>query len=253
MLGKGSFGKVILVEETASGNKYAIKIMQKMSMNEDQMKNASDERQLLQQVDHPFVARLQFAFQSQEKLYMGMDYIRGGDLRFHLQTHMQRMNQGGTHDASPQQQQQQQEQQQQQQEEQQQQQQQQPTPLAAAAVAGGNMYPEVWENLGFKILQASNDEAAESPVQMRGLGAAQCQFYTAEITLAVAHLHKVGIMYRDLKPDNCIIGGDGHLQLVDFGLAKDEVHEQVGAAGTPQYIAPEVLMRHKERTPYDYR
>jgi serine/threonine protein kinase len=233
MLGKGSFGKVILVEETATGMKYAIKIMQKMSLNEDQMQNASDERQLLQQVNHPFVARLQFAFQSQEKLYMGMDYIRGGDLRFHLQTYMQKMASERPHTPGAVSL-----------------LEQQPVP---AAVASGSMYKEVWAGLGYKTAALQDTPTVAADIQMRGLAAARCQFYAAEITLAVSHLHQIGIMYRDLKPDNCIIAGDGHLQLVDFGLAKEEVHEQLGAAGTPQYIAPEVLLRHRDRKPYDYR
>ena len=46
-------------------------------------------------------------------------------------------------------------------------------------------------------------------------------FYAAEIILAINHLHRnVGVVYRDLKPENCLLDADGHLVLTDFGLSK---------------------------------
>jgi serine/threonine protein kinase len=38
--------------------------------------------------------------------------------------------------------------------------------------------------------------------------------------LALEHLHSIGIIYRDLKPENLMLGKDGHILLVDFGLSK---------------------------------
>ena len=48
----------------------------------------------------------------------------------------------------------------------------------------------------------------------------RARFYTAEIILALDHLHKNGIVYRDLKPQNIIIDCEGHVKLTDFGLSK---------------------------------
>eukprot|EP01065_Artemidia_motanka_P012359 TRINITY_DN16803_c0_g1_i1.p1 TRINITY_DN16803_c0_g1~~TRINITY_DN16803_c0_g1_i1.p1 ORF type:complete len:895 (+),score=207.23 TRINITY_DN16803_c0_g1_i1:89-2773(+) len=70
------------------------------------------------------------------------------------------------------------------------------------------------------------------------------RFYTAEVLLALDHLHSLGIVYRDLKPQNVVLDDQGHAVLTDLGLATD-VGERDGRAytfcGTPQYVAPEVL------------
>ncbi|ODV97201.1 hypothetical protein PACTADRAFT_48951 [Pachysolen tannophilus NRRL Y-2460] len=72
-------------------------------------------------------------------------------------------------------------------------------------------------------------------------------FYSGEMALALIHLHKLGIVYRDLKPENCLLNARGHLVLTDFGLSKqqssDNGDEDVcnSIIGTPEYMAPEVL------------
>lgn len=43
------------------------------------------------------------------------------------------------------------------------------------------------------------------------------RFYSAEIILALAHIHRMGLIFRDLKPDNVLLNPDGHIQLVDLG------------------------------------
>ena len=70
------------------------------------------------------------------------------------------------------------------------------------------------------------------------------KFYAAEILIALEYLHKNGVIYRDLKPENLLIDEDGHLKLTDFGLSKILVANEKKAyslCGTPEYIAPEVL------------
>ncbi|KAJ9456424.1 RAC family serine/threonine-protein kinase-like protein [Diplonema papillatum] len=72
----------------------------------------------------------------------------------------------------------------------------------------------------------------------------RARFYAAEIALALEHLHKQNIIYRDLKPENLVLDKDGHVCLTDFGLAKTEVTELTHTfCGTPQYMAPELILK----------
>ena len=71
------------------------------------------------------------------------------------------------------------------------------------------------------------------------------KLYLAELAVALRNIHKLGIVFRDLKPANILIDAKGHLKLTDFGLAKDLFSEQGGVAktlcGTHEYLAPEMI------------
>eukprot|EP01029_Cantina_marsupialis_P007868 TRINITY_DN18979_c0_g1_i1.p1 TRINITY_DN18979_c0_g1~~TRINITY_DN18979_c0_g1_i1.p1 ORF type:complete len:962 (-),score=331.48 TRINITY_DN18979_c0_g1_i1:350-3235(-) len=71
------------------------------------------------------------------------------------------------------------------------------------------------------------------------------QFYAAEIILALDHLHKNKILFRDLKLENVLVSTDGNLVLTDFGMAKEIQSAMTRAdsyVGTPDYMAPEIIM-----------
>mmetsp|Transcript_5114 Transcript_5114/g.5061 ORF Transcript_5114/g.5061 Transcript_5114/m.5061 type:complete len:203 (-) Transcript_5114:12-620(-) len=66
----------------------------------------------------------------------------------------------------------------------------------------------------------------------------------AEIILAIEYLHNLDIVYRDLKPQNILIGIDGHIRLADFGLAKEKIDDQniaTSFCGSPAYMPPEII------------
>jgi serine/threonine protein kinase len=81
ILGKGAFGQVYLVENKLDGKRYAMKALDKMTvMQQNILRYAMTERKILSTINHPFVVKLHYAFQSDTKLYLVMDYCPGGDM-----------------------------------------------------------------------------------------------------------------------------------------------------------------------------
>ena len=141
VVGRGSYGKVLQVRNKASGEVLAMKVLHKsVVVARNQVEHTQAERAILESIDHPFLIRLRFAFQTEHKLYMVMPYCRGGEVFHHLK------------------------------------------------------------------LRRSFDEPL-------------ARFYAAEIALGIGHLHAVGVVYRDLKPENVLLDAEGHVKLTDFGLA----------------------------------
>lgn len=68
------------------------------------------------------------------------------------------------------------------------------------------------------------------------------KFYAAEVALALNHLHSLDIIYRDLKPENILLNFDGHIKVADFGFAKHCASTTWTLCGTPDYLAPEVVL-----------
>ncbi|AMD18875.1 HBL027Wp [Eremothecium sinecaudum] len=73
----------------------------------------------------------------------------------------------------------------------------------------------------------------------------RARFYTAELLCALETLHSLNVIYRDLKPENILLDHQGHIALCDFGLCKLNMKDQDKTntfCGTPEYLAPELLL-----------
>ena len=73
-------------------------------------------------------------------------------------------------------------------------------------------------------------------------------FYAAEIAIAIQFPHSKGVVHRDLKLDNVLLDKEGHVKVTDLGLSAVGVTETdriTGFCGTPNYIAPEVILRQQ--------
>ncbi|KAF7284234.1 hypothetical protein GWI33_022385 [Rhynchophorus ferrugineus] len=83
VLGEGSFGKVFLVRKIVgsdSGTLYAMKVLKKATLKVRDRFRTRMERNILVEVEHPFIIKLHYAFQTTGKLYLILDFLRGGDL-----------------------------------------------------------------------------------------------------------------------------------------------------------------------------
>ncbi|KAG1701789.1 hypothetical protein DVH05_028567 [Phytophthora capsici] len=178
VIGRGSFGKVVLVGHTTTKKLYAMKILSKENIvKRKQVEHTRTERRVLGCTRHPFIVGLHYAFQTAQRLYFVLDYCPGGELFYHLS-------------------------------------------------------------------------------RMKKLPEHMACFYAAEITLALEHLHGLGVVYRDLKPENILLTKDGHIKLADFGLAKEGIRDGVNGTnslcGTPEYLPPEILDRLGHGTAVDW-
>ena len=85
-LGKGSFGKVLLVKNKYTEKYYAMKILNKEFLKkEKQITHTITEREILEKINHPFIISLQYAFQTKNYLYMLTDFMIGGEIYYLLQ------------------------------------------------------------------------------------------------------------------------------------------------------------------------
>ena len=78
------------------------------------------------------------------------------------------------------------------------------------------------------------------------------RFYGSQICSVFEYLHSMDIIYRDLKPENIMIADDGYLKLIDFGFAKVVKKRTYTICGTPEYIAPEILLNRGHSKPVDW-
>lgn len=73
------------VKHKTTGNIYAMKVMRKDAIiAKNQVTHTRDEKNILQKIQHPFIVKLNYAFQTKDKLYMILDYVNGGELFYHL-------------------------------------------------------------------------------------------------------------------------------------------------------------------------
>ncbi|PSK33649.1 Serine/threonine-protein kinase 32A [Elsinoe australis] len=85
VVGKGAFGKVRIVERKDTGLTFALKYIRKDEVvRSESVRNMLRERRMLEHLNHPFLCNLRYSFQDVEYLYIVVDLMTGGDLRFHI-------------------------------------------------------------------------------------------------------------------------------------------------------------------------
>ncbi|XP_062540823.1 ribosomal protein S6 kinase alpha-5 [Armigeres subalbatus] len=171
VLGTGAYGKVFLVRKIGGVDNdklYAMKVLKKATICQKKKtaEHTKTERQVLESIKRsPFLVTMHYAFQTDSKLHIILDYVSGGELFTHLY---------------------------------------------------------------------NKEHFTEDEVRI----------YIAEIIVALEQLHKLGIIYRDIKLENILIDSEGHIVLTDFGLSRELVYENERAhsfCGTIEYMAPEIV------------
>eukprot|EP01084_Bolivina_argentea_P017258 32235_1 len=174
VLGRGAFGFVNAVIKKNTGYIYAMKcINKKRVMATDSVETIMSERNFLSDMNSNFVTGLKYAVMDDNTLYLIIDLMVGGDLKFHL-------NKEGR----------------------------------------------------FNIEKS--------------------RFYAASVLLGLQHIHSKGIVYRDIKLENVLLGSDGNCKISDLGLAVRSKKHVRGYAGTPGYTAPEVCLQQSYHFKADF-
>lgn len=87
----------------------------------------------------------------------------------------------------------------------------------------------------------------------RRLNDESARFYASQIILAIEHLHGERIIFRDIKPENILVDNFGYIKLADFGMATKMVGTKTFTyCGTPEYIAPEIVLNSGHDYGVDY-
>ncbi|XP_039290685.1 cAMP-dependent protein kinase catalytic subunit alpha-like [Nilaparvata lugens] len=80
----------------------------------------------------------------------------------------------------------------------------------------------------------------------------QARFYAAQVILGIEYLHNLDLIYRDLKPENIMIDQNGYLKITDFGFCKLVKTRTYTLCGTPDYLAPEIILSKGYGKSVDY-
>ena len=86
----------------------------------------------------------------------------------------------------------------------------------------------------------------------KNFGLADTRIFTLQVLLPIEYLHGLGIVHRDLKLENILVSQDGALKLTDFGFAKYIKYRSWTLCGTPEYLAPEIILEKGHGKAVDY-
>lgn len=81
---------------------------------------------------------------------------------------------------------------------------------------------------------------------------ALAKFYASQVVLAVEYLHYCEVVHRDIKPENILVDTNGYIKVCDFGFCKVVKKKTWTLCGTPEYLAPEVIMSKGYSFPVDW-
>jgi CRP-like cAMP-binding protein/tRNA A-37 threonylcarbamoyl transferase component Bud32 len=102
-----------------------------------------------------------------------------------------------------------------------------------------------------ELLQGGDLYSALSNTEELRFSSQRSRFYVGGMTEALSCIHRANVMFRDLKPENLVLAANGYCKIVDFGCAKRSRHSFT-LCGTPDYIAPEIILGKGHGTGVDW-
>ena len=95
----------------------------------------------------------------------------------------------------------------------------------------------------------------EWQIQLEGISLTSGRFYISQMVMMLGLLHSQRIIYRDMKPENLMLGADGYLKMVDFGTSTVlhlSLNKTYTICGSPEFLSPEILLKtgHNKATDY---
>ncbi|WAR24075.1 KAPC1-like protein [Mya arenaria] len=202
-LGTGSFGRVMLVQHKTNKEYFAMKILDKQKVVKlKQVEHTLNEKRILQAITFPFLVSLEYHFKDTSNLYMVLEFVTGGEMFSHLRR-IGRFSEPHSR-------------------------------FYAAQIVLAFEYLH-YLDLIYRDLKPEN-------LLIDFQGEPHSRFYAAQIVLVLEYLHHLDIMYRDLKPENLLLDSLGYLKVTDFGFAKRVKGRTWTLCGTPEYLAPEIIL-----------
>mmetsp|Transcript_14504 Transcript_14504/g.31475 ORF Transcript_14504/g.31475 Transcript_14504/m.31475 type:complete len:966 (+) Transcript_14504:148-3045(+) len=118
--------------------------------------------------------------------------------------------------------------------------------------SGGGGKKEWKASAFYESFGPEDDKQALKSHRLAGLGIRDAVFYGACVIDGFAHLHNRRIAYRDLKPENVMLNANGYCVVVDMGFAKVVLDKTYTMCGTPEYLAPELIVNKGHNHAADY-
>ena len=207
VLGSGAFSVVYVVHEERSKRKFAMKRIPK-SVVENCRSHILCEQKITRMITHPYVIRQYASFQDKKYLYFLFDYLPCGDLMDVLCGEAKLIK--ATTDV----------------------------PCLTPCLGSFGITLNRFSGNG-----SNGGNSQDNGRYLVGLEERLAKFYVAQIILVLEHLHKMGIVYRDLKPENVLVDDKGYIKLGDFGFSKNlknlKNEQTFTFCGTPGFVAPE--------------
>ncbi|EUB62481.1 RAC serine/threonine-protein kinase [Echinococcus granulosus] len=212
VLGKGTFGKVVLCKEKESGCFYAMKILKKTVLIEkEEVGHTQTEHRVLQLNHHPFMTQLKYSFTTRDHIFFVMEYCNGGELFYHLSRE---------HVFSESR-----------------------TQFYAAEITSALGYLHS-QNIVYR--QVIGREYLKIRDHFRRVNNyPKPRLSSSTDSDATSHSKQIDGLSRDLKLENLLLDKDGHIKITDFGLCKEDIgfgSTTKTFCGTPEYLAPELLL-----------